>query len=285
MKHIMVPTDFSDCAANALDFAIRTARSLHADITLLHAMEVKESLYTDYMGVNKEYNRYLFDELFEKLKAYKEQVEKKEGIKLDFKLVKGSLNAAIEEAGEIMPVDLVIMGTLGASGIKEKLWGTKTARVIQQCHLPVLAVPHDYKWKKPEIILIATNQFEKDKKLLDFVFTLAGLFNAHVEVAVFTNEHEDNPEVFLEYARRVTQYEKMLKEEYHEDTLTASQIYGFEFEESLKKYIDQNKVDMLVMVPHERKSLLDRIFNPSRTKKMSYHTRIPLLSIPLNPEE
>ena len=56
MKQILVPTDFSTCANNAVDFAVQSAKILPVEITILHAFELKGNIYTDYMGVNKEFN-------------------------------------------------------------------------------------------------------------------------------------------------------------------------------------------------------------------------------------
>ena len=57
MKKILVPTDFSTCADNAIDFAVQSAKILPVEILLLNAFELSGDIYTDYMGVNKEFNQ------------------------------------------------------------------------------------------------------------------------------------------------------------------------------------------------------------------------------------
>jgi len=71
----------------------------------------------------------------------------------------------------------------------------------------------------------------------------------------------------------------MLKKQYHQDTLTATQLFGNNFEDTLQEYILANRIDVLAMITYPR-NFWDRLFHPSITKRMSYHTQIPLLAIP-----
>jgi len=174
---------------------------------------------------------------------------------------------------------VVVMGTLGAGALKEKLWGSKTAAVIGKTRVPLIVIPFFYEWKKPEKLLLSTNHFEKEPAILDFVFELADLYMTQVHVAVMTDEDDDKAATFLEHTRKTPQYEKILKEQYSEETLTATHLYGKEFEETLQKHIDENEIDILAMVTYQR-GFVDRVFKPSKTKRMSYHTTIPLLVIP-----
>lgn len=279
MKQILVPTDFLTCANNAVDFAVQSAKLLPAEVTLLHAFELKGNLYTDYMGVNTEFNQSLVDEIENKLAQLKSNIEETEGIIVNTYISRSSVTKAILQATEDKNGDLIVMGTLGASGIKEKLWGSKTAEVIGNSKVPVMVIPYEYEWKKPEKLLMATNHFEEEPAVLDFLFEVADLYMAQVQVAVFTDEDDDQAVTFLEHTRKTPQYEKMLKEQYNEETLTATHLFGKEFEETLQKHIDENEIDILAMVTYPR-SFWDRIFLPSMTKRMSYHTNIPLLAIP-----
>ncbi|MGZ8557733.1 MAG: universal stress protein [Chitinophagaceae bacterium] len=279
MKHILVPTDFSTCANNAVDFAVQSAKIIPAEIIILYVFEMKGNVYTDYMGVNMEFNQSLLEEAFNKLALLKKSIEETEGVVVKTEILKGSINESIQEAAQDHHIDLIVMGTLGASGLKEKIWGSKTAKVIGNSKVPVMVIPLEYTWKKPAKFLMVTNHFEKEPVILDFLFELADLYMAQVQVAVFTEEDEDNALTLLEHTRKAPQYEKMLREQYKEETLTASQLFGKDFEETLQDYIRQNQIDLLAMVTYQKK-FPDSIFHRSMTKRMSYHTTIPLLAIP-----
>jgi nucleotide-binding universal stress UspA family protein len=172
------------------------------------------------------------------------------------------------------------MGTLGATGIKEKLLGSKTASVIGSTDIPLITIPYDYQWKKPEKILLATNRFEEEPNIFNPVFELAYLYMAQVSVAVFTDTDDDNAAVYLEHTRQMPRFEKKIKEQYREDMLTVSHLYGTEFEDTLQKYIAEQSIDMLVMITYQKKeTVLNRILNPSKTRRMSFYTNIPLLAV------
>jgi len=283
MKKILVPTDFSACAANAMDFAIQTARIIPAEITLLHSFDLPGTMYTDYLGVNKEFRQIQWNEDEQRLAAMKESIGQMYDIPVETRLIAAPLKIAIDEISKSEEYDLIIMGTLGAGGLKEKLWGSNTADVIALRSIPVLAIPHDYRWKKPEKFLLATGNFEKKPTVLDTIFELAGLYMAHVDVAVFTDE-EDEPAALLEHGRTGPFYGEMLAKKYNEQGLHTAQLSGRNLEESLQEYIGQNDIDVLVMITYKR-AFWDRLLHPSHTKRMSYHTKVPLLAVPAEEEK
>jgi nucleotide-binding universal stress UspA family protein len=284
MKRILVPTDFSACANNAVDFAVQSAKILSVDVMLVHSFEVTGNTYTDYMGVNREFNQTLLHETNHEFARVKSVIKETEDISVASYVSTTSLNESILDLTNEKKIDFIVMGTSGASGLKEKLWGSKTASVIGKSHVPVMAIPVDYKWEKPARILLSTNHFEKEPALLDFLFELAGLYQAEVYVAVYTDEESDIAITFLEHARRIPEYEKELREQYKNESIVVTHLYGKDFESALQDHIQQNKIDMLAMVTYQRK-FPDNLFHPSITKKMAYHTKIPLLAIPANKAE
>jgi nucleotide-binding universal stress UspA family protein len=283
MKKILVPTDFSTCADNAVEFAVQYAKLLQAEVILVHAFELNGDTYTDYMGVNKEFSQSNLKDVQHKLDQLKTSIEEKEGIVVDTFVFTGTVKESILQVSINKNIDFIIMGTAGASGIKEKLWGSKTAGIIDKSNVPVLAIPFEYNWKKPQKILLATNNFEKEPVLLNFLFELANLFNAEVHLAVFTNEDDDGAFTFMENNRNMAEYESMLKEQYHYDPIVVAHLFGHNFEDVLQDYISNKEIDIVTMVIH-RRGFTDRLFHPSVTKRMSYHTKIPLLAIPVIPE-
>ncbi|HEX5026154.1 MAG TPA: universal stress protein [Agriterribacter sp.] len=279
MKQIVVPTDFSPCADTAIDFAVQSAKLIPAEITLLHSFEVSGNTYTDYMGVNKEFNRSMLSDAHEKLTVIQKRIENAEGPVVHTVVSTDTLKDAIKHTAKEKNADLVVMGTLGASGIKEKLWGSRTAALIGNTDVPVMIIPHAYQWQKPEKLLLVTNHFEKEPAILNCLFELAGLYMARIQVAVFTHEHADHAVTFLEHNRELPHYEEYLKRNYNEETLTSAHLYGTNFQETVQQFINENSIDILAMVayPHH---FGDSLFHPSHTKRMSYHTSIPLLVIP-----
>lgn len=280
MKKILIPTDFSSCANNAIDFAVQSAKLFPASIILLHVLEVHGDVYTDYMGLEKEFHQSLTNDIEKKLQQVKEIIEETENVSVSTKIVLGTVREAVKKTAIEEEAELIVMGTLGAGGLTEKLFGSKTASVIGCTDIPLITIPYDYEWKKPEKILLATNRFEEDPTVLNYIFELAYLYMSQVSVTVFTDTDDDDPAVFLEHTRQMPRFEKLIKEQYREDTLIVSHLYGTEFEDTLQKYIEEQSIDMLVMITYKKKeNVWSRIFAPSKTRRMSFHTTIPLLTI------
>lgn len=279
MKKILVPTDFSACAEKAITFAVKSAMILPAEIILLHALDIQGNIYTDYMGVTKEYNQALQNQFFHKLNAIKDIIKNTEGVKAKAIVSKNSLKNAIAEVIDADDIDLIIMGTLGASGIKKVFFGSNTSSIIGSSKIPVLVIPPGYEWKKPESFLFATHHFEKDTQTLDFLFEISNLYMAKVNAAVFTDEEKDTAKTMSQNTNQIPEYEKFIRRNYEEPTFATKHILGKDLIESLQSYITEHNVDVLAMVTHKR-DFLQRVFNPGITREMSYQTKIPLLTIP-----
>jgi len=279
MKHFLVPTDFSETADIALEFAIESLKFVPATITLVHAFELVNNMYVDYMGAHREFHENLTREIQNKLDQIKNRVREQHGVELKTLLSKEHLGAALSGITEEEKVDMIIMGTLGASGIKSKLWGSRTSSVISNSTVPVMAIPHNFHWKKPNAFLLATNQFVKSSGILDYIFELAGLYLSTVHSVVFTSKEEDKAGTFIRHQKEIEEYGNYLKETYKEDSLSSAHLYGDDFEDTLEEYIIENKVDILIMITRQQ-SFWKNLFNRSATQQMSFHTQIPLLAIP-----
>lgn len=280
MKTILVPTDFSSCANKAVDFAVQSAKIIPVEVHLVHAFELVGNVYTDYMGVNKEFNQSLLHEVREKLVQLKCDILESEGVHVFTHISTAAIKESIYQVTSEKDIDLIVMGTSGASGLKEKLWGSKTSNVIGKSNVPVIAIPLDYNWKRPQKILLALSHFEKEPAMLDFIFELADLYKAQVQVAVFTDEDDDQAFTFLEHARKIPGYERALRHQYKNETLSVVHLFGKDFQVTLQDYVRENDIDMLAMVTYKRK-FPDNLFHHSMTRRMSYHTKIPLLAIPV----
>ena len=279
LKKIIVPTDFSACANNAVEYAVQSAKILPVEVIVLHSFDVKEDLYTDYMGVNKEFNQIQMNEAMRKLEMLKNSIKEKEGIDITTIVSKKSLQKALREIVEAEDISLIIMGSTGAHRIRRVFFGSNTSSIIGNSEVPVLVIPCNYHWKKPKKIVFATNRFEREKFILDFLFEMADLFMAQVEVFVFSDEENKESLIYAEDSRNLSEYENMISKKYNEKNLSAIHLTGKDFKQSLSDYIDVNDVDILAMVRYER-GFWEDIFHTSMTKSMSYRTKIALLAIP-----
>ena len=135
MKNLLVPIDFSECSNRALEYAVKLAKLTGSQITLMHAVQVP--ILEDGDSETGHEIREEVDRQIEKLNRKVDLSEVKHTFKLSF----DSITTAIRKLNKKTPVDLIVMGTTGASGAKEIFLGSNTYETIQQTQKPVLAVP------------------------------------------------------------------------------------------------------------------------------------------------
>lgn len=266
MKRILVPTDFSPNAVKALDYAAHLAKAAKAGIILIHAAEAYDQ--QEAMAAAR-----IQLELVEK------SLEETEGIPVTSTVYADSSVNSIIAAVTAHKADLIVMGTVGSTGINERIFGSRTAVVIGKTPVPVLAIPLLSEWKKLQKILLAINKFDVPEQLLAPVLKMAAIFDAVIQVTVFTDLDDDYVEDYDEHEKSIIRFRDTLQEKYPRLEIHAVHLAGKYFRETLQKWINENNVDMLVMLTH-RRTLIGSVFNSSMTKKMSYHTNIPLLAIP-----
>jgi nucleotide-binding universal stress UspA family protein len=200
-------------------------------------------------------------------------------IKTETKIAKGTTTTAIIDFAEGQQIDLIVMGTKGATGMKENFWGSIAAGTIGRTKIPVLAVPDEYQPEMPDGILFATNHFEENKELLNKIVEMATLFSACIHVAVFVDTDTAEATDYIYNTRQLNHYMDFLKKAYPDVVFKGELLEGSEFEETIEKYDIKNEVDIIAMITYP-KSFWERLMKKSVTKKMAFLSKIPVLAIP-----
>ena len=109
----------------------------------------------------KEYNDRVIAAAQKELDNLRVAIEETEDVLVNTQLYQGAVKPAILKAISEQEVDLVIMGTLGKSGLREKLMGSITAAVMEKTTCPLLSIPLEYDWSPPRKMLVALRDFEE----------------------------------------------------------------------------------------------------------------------------
>ena len=281
MQKILVPTDFSDNATKATDYAVALAEKTNAEIILLNVTTLLNSTFSSRRALIKEYNNTRVAGIRDQLKELQQSIAaNSDKVKLTIKLYEGDVQDSILQCAKDENVDLIIMGTQGASGLKKIFIGSITAGIIGNTTVPVLAIPKKAEWKKLENILFATRQLDVDNKIFTPILKLAQLEAALIHVAVFTDTDDSDAADYMEHGRLLNAYRQTLPSRYKDINFKTVELDGEEFDDTIEQYINNNQIDMMVMTTHKR-SFWESVFNSSMTKEMSYHINIPLLAIPV----
>lgn len=273
----MIPTDFSKCADTAINFAVESAKISTVELALVHVLDFYPA-YVDPYGLAAAYPAEYWEDTKKQLLAVKSELIGRGVTHVDATVYESPFVSGILKAIKQKHAELVIMGTNGATGVQQTLWGSQTGAVIGEAAAPVLAVPCNYKWKRPRKIMLATNSFEKQAGLIEFLLEFLRFYQAELHIVVFTDEKKDKALTLVEHQHQLGSYTEMIKAHYGVSAV-ASHIHGNDLENSLNQYIKDHQIDILAMVTHKR-NFFETIFHPSTTKRISYHTKIPLLAIP-----
>lgn len=276
IKTILVPTDFSLAADSAIHYALKTSTLAEASIILYHSFIPFESGFYSRTLSNKE-NFENNSVLTDRLNAIKDSILKKNAhLSISTHVDQGPGGIRITEFCKKKKVDLIIMGTTGASGLKEKLIGSFTAEVMTKVACPVLAIPDKYKFKSPKNITYATNYGKKDKKIIQSLLKLNLVIDPKINIL-----HIDRGINFFTADEDYEKYKKTIEMQFKDLSFTFNHVVGEDIKKTLLKEIIINKTDILVLNPLKRKGIWSRIFHQSVTKKIVCHINIPLLSIPV----
>ena len=273
MKRILVPTDFSKNANKALNYALDLARRADAIVMLQHVFKSEDQAH-----LNGESFIMANDRVRTQLEFLKEELHRESentNLKIEVFATLGNVVSTVNQLVNQYKVDLVVMGTKGASGFREVYIGSNAAHVIHSVSCPVLAIPENARSRTIRSILFATDLQElNNDNSLDALKEIAELFDVKINILnIRINDSQLTMEESLEYAR--------------EDTLLGNNvphshqlIQGFDVIEGINDYLNKHKndIDMIAMVAHSY-TLWERIFHSSKTDQMAFHTNIPLLAL------
>lgn len=275
MKTLLVPTDFSIPADSAIIYAAQLAVLWDASLILYHSFIPFESgfyLRSLSQKENLENQQKLMDRL---AKIQNKILKKNPSLSISIHVDQGPEGIKIIEFCKKRKVDLILIGTSGASGLKEKLIGSFTAEVMTKAPCPVLAIPNKYKFRIPKKITYATNYGKNDKKVLEILLKFNEVFNASISIL-----HIDWGMTFFTADDDYTKYKKSIQNHFKDFEFTFNHSSGKDITKTILEETLLDNTEMIVMNPLKRKGMWDQIFEKSVTKKIAYHVPFPLLTIP-----
>jgi nucleotide-binding universal stress UspA family protein len=277
MKRIILPTDFSDNAYNAICYAIALFKEEECTFYLMNTYTpaIYQAEYVLHspgqIGLGDIYQENSLDQL----KALKNKLIDEHNNKKHTFMVHSAFNTLVEEIVETSKnenADMVIMGTQGATGAKEILIGTNTVHVIKKACCPVLAVPPNFKFETPKEILFPTDlgidYQEKQLSMLSFLAKqhVSRVNVMHVSTGYQLSGEQAKNKVKLDgiFGRIAHLFHEMPNQE----VITA-----------INDFQQKHKINLLVMIQN-RHTFFERLFLEPVIKKLGFHITIPFMVIP-----
>ena len=274
MRRIVIPSDFSDNAMNAIKYGMELFKYERSEIIVMHAYA--DEVYENTMEMPREF----FEEYKQKVKEgtdrklesiVKEMREISPNPKHDYQYLSvfASLVDAANDLADSEDLDLLIMGTKGQTANRDITFGSMTLQVIKYVKCPVLAVPENYHEVRLENILFPTDyQIPFQRRELKLVRTIAQKFCASLHCLYLTqwdqlsHRQQDN-KTFLDDCMGELDCEHL----HHE---------GEDITNAINEAITKYNISMLVMV-NTRHSYMERLLYTSTIEKIGLEIKIPFL--------
>ncbi len=273
---ILVPTDFSKTADNALQYAIKFFNKPDSTFILYHSFMPFESGFYSQKKSKEENNREE-SKLRNTLKQKADNFSLK-NVKADIEIFvdRGIGESNILRFARNHKIELIVMGTTGATGLKEKLVGSVTANVMSKSGCPVIGIPEKYKPGSLGKIAFCSNYQLNDIGALKYLIDLSKNLQAEIQIWHFykkTAEADDENNLSSEYKTMIGKFFGNNKFTFHFPGTD-------DIQDALDKLSGRKDLDMIALITHKRKGFFNTLLDKSLTKTVAYHTKVPLLAIP-----
>lgn len=267
---ILIPTDFSQLSKKAIQYAIGLSEDFELILVIIHIINTNTPAMAR-IGSKK---------LEEAIKTSSEQEmnklieaiqkESSRNLEMSSKIIFGS---SIEKSVEVCAlknnIDIICIGTKGATGLKKIVFGSNAAGIIANSSLPVLTIPEYAEYKAINNIVYSSDlqNLEGELKL---IIPIAKLLNARINVLHISNETLGFDEDFQRQEHKIRplfSYKKITFKKLKNDSI----ING------INQYVNEIDADLVAMFTR-RTSLIEKLFKKSVAKKAAFQTKIPLLT-------
>lgn len=268
MKTILVPVDFSESAYSALRYAYQLASANKSRIVLLNCYQIPVGSG----NVMIDFEDILERESILGLQDFSDRIQTNfvaTPVQIETESYYGVLADGVERLIKTHKVDMVVMGTRGASTFVKKLIGSNTSNLLRKIKTPILVVPEGAVWHGWEHTIFAADFLNADAGVIFNKFKK--LING-MKVSIDVLHVIDKANASVKFEKIETEF------------IDASKANAIEFHyqpaenpvEGILNYAKGHECDVLVMV-RRKHGFVEQLFNESATRKMALHSKNPVL--------
>lgn len=271
MKRILVPTDFSKHATNALKVAVQIAKEHDAEIVLLHMLELPQQT-SDALDRGNEIPEIM---LYKKMAVQRVEDLTNSDI---LSGVKASNIVQFERAFEGIlaiskenNIDLVVMGSHGASGFKEMFIGSNTEKVVRSSEVPVLVIKNETDHFETKNMIFASDFTDEVNEPFKKVLKFADMLNADLKLVMI-----NTPNSF----KTTAVAEKMMNDFADRFDMGHCKKYIYNdanIEKGILNFAHSVNADLIAICTHGRTGMA-RLLNGSISEDLVNRTSIPMVT-------
>ena len=282
MKKILFPTDFSDTANNAFLYTLHLAKLYNAEVFVTHIYDKKvistlyggqpELVATIYVDVELDEFEY-FKEESKKLRMIAEENNLSD-VKLNFIFKSGNLVSTLGEIIEKEKINLVVMGTSGATNFEKKLWGSNTMNALRSLDIPILSIPKKAIFKGVKNIGFASALKDSDKPILANLLNFYDDNNLIIKV-LYIIKNDKNTEV---EERLIDKKIASWESEFRNEKLIFIKKISDSVTKGIYQLIFDENIDIVVIAKRDL-SFIDSLFTHSLSEDLAKKMDFPLLVV------
>lgn len=273
MKTFLVPTDFSETSKNAARYAAHIAKQYQDIHIILYNVSDEVAAGSDGTPLaDDEHSRHKVMELA--LESIKIDLSKITQTQITCVAEEGdSLIDSLERFARHNAVDLIIMGITGSTRLEQIFMGSNTLKMVDRGICPVMIVPPFAQYKGIQDVMI-TSDFKDVERTMPVrpIQGVLDLFKANLHVV--NVDHEHYVEVTDEYKEERAKLESILSA--HNPQFYFIRMY--DFMDAVNQFVEDKEIDLIITVP-KKHSFLSNIFRSSYTKKLAYHSHVPIIAV------
>lgn len=276
MKNVLLPTDFSENSWNAIKYAIDFHERTNCNFFLLHVNRLSNVVLSDapYLPtqdvIENVYTKPSKAQLRILLKRIAEYVPQNSRHKFytlsDYNFFIDSIREHVEEK----KIDLIVMGTKGASGLKKVIVGSNTGDIITKVPCTTLVVPENATYKKIKEVGFPTdfslqyniNTLEPILKIVQDSQAALRVVHISKKPSELNNDQIKNKDLLEDY--------------FHVNSLSFHFLTNKNIEAAVQCFVESRDIDMITMVAKNLNYFQQILFH-SKVEEISYHINIPFL--------
>lgn len=276
-KVIVIPTDFSECAASAMEYGLAFANAIKAKICALHVVypQLDAQDIPIFSATATQTKTELGKQaLVSWVNKIKEKSPQKNYAHLDIetKIKVGSTANCISSYASEVNADLILMGTDGTQAIQKRMMGSLTASMINNVETPILTVPSNYNYTGIKTIAFASDYSDADPYEVWKFSQLLSPLSPIIHFVHVSSKDED-----LEKSEiQLRNIEKFFKGHVPFMQMKFHNLNGEFVREQLMEFARNNDIDLLGMY-HIQRPWYERIMFQSKSQDMVLHSDIPIL--------
>ncbi len=276
IKKILVPVDFTETSDEALRKAVEIANRFDAELFILHVLEFPGYAFSilPELQIDPPAEKEVEEIILRKLNSVRDQIYTDHKISPTLSISRGNIDREIGIYAEDQGIDLIVMGTHGASGYQEYFVGSNAQRLVTVSEVPVMTLQSDFKKNTFDNILVPLDNSLHSREKFNIAIEFAKIFGSQIHLLGLPDSEEK---------KDLAKFQ--IKIESVEAVLNAS---GIKYQTHIVKgdhvakealgFAEKHDIDLIVInTGHE--SEISGIFLGAFAQQIVNHAKIPVVSI------